>query len=528
MKTLKKALSIVLALALMLSCVAGMQVSVSAEGEEATTPALVLSASNPQYDLANVDPEKVGLVGVTVRVGANAGFAALGYEVTYDEGIALNYVVKDGEIADYPITDENQAESSEKLTDKPYKMQWAFTGNQTAENFTIAYLQFKLPEGVAAGTNYTVTFTVKEAWDQDGNAVAVTESFTSTISVVDNTPVEPEEPAGPAVDENLKFQGASVGYGTASLQINFRVRNSVLALYDDVKIVIMPQKYDLTTFNLVEDVPEVVVEQSQLSAAGSTMKSYLYTDIYLYELGLNIDYMLKGYDAEGNLVAVSPVYTTSAADYLKSVFATSSDAKFRTLVTDTIVVGAASASQMAAANPDSDLAKAPSIIAGFDISEATPAIDSYNTTNIFNSYNDNFKNTSSTHQFRTSVQIGKAPSITYRLKDSKGALDLSKLSFHVSYSRLNASGQTITFDETFTTANADISLISGWVNFKFDQIGLQGGSTDITTQVIYDGDVVCDSTYSVETYLGAQLNGSIGELAAALIKLGISYRAYSA
>ena len=164
----------------------------SAEGEEATTPELVLSASNSTYDL--YAPAKEGLVGVHVNVGANAGFAALGYEVTYDEGIALHYVVKDGNITDYPIEEENQAASSEKLTDKPYKMQWAFVNNQTAENFNLAYLEFALPTDVTDGTTYTVTFTVKEAWDENGNAVTVTESFSATITVVDNTPtVEPDE-----------------------------------------------------------------------------------------------------------------------------------------------------------------------------------------------------------------------------------------------------------------------------------------------------------------------------------------------
>lgn len=193
MKTLKKALSIILCLALMLSCVAGMQISASAEGEEATTPALVLSARNSTYDL--YVPEKEGLAGVHVDVGANAGFAALGYEVTYDEGIALHFVAKDGNaMTGYPITDENKAVSSENTSVKPYKMQWAFESNQTVENFTIAYLEFALPEGVAAGTEYNVTFTVKEAWDENGNAVPVTESFSATITVVDNTPtVEPDE-----------------------------------------------------------------------------------------------------------------------------------------------------------------------------------------------------------------------------------------------------------------------------------------------------------------------------------------------
>ncbi|MBE7039041.1 MAG: hypothetical protein E7404_09100 [Ruminococcaceae bacterium] len=290
-----------------------------------------------------------------------------------------------------------------------------------------------------------------------------------------------------------------------------------------MEVVIIPQKYDMTTLNLVENPAEIVIKKADLASAGSTMKSYLYTDIQLYELGLDINYMLRAYDAEDNLVAVSETFTTSAATYLKTSYEASADAKFRTLVADTLIVGDEAVKNTAKNYVGSDLDNAPSIIEGFDTSEATATVDTYNTVDAFNSFNADFGSASSaTHQVRKSVSIGKVPYITYRIKDANSALDLSKLSVKVTYGE--------NYDVTFTTATHPeaFSKTGSWINFKFDQVGLQDSDKNIVAVFNYDGKAVCDSTYSVETYLGSAMTGTIADLATALIKLGVSFRAYQA
>ena len=332
-------------------------------------------------------------------------------------------------------------------------------------------------------------------------------------------------------DVNLKYQGASVGYGTSSLQINFRVRNTVLALYDDVELVIIPEKYDLTTLNLVEEPEEIIIKESQLAAAGSTMKSYLYTDIQLYELGLDIDYMLRAYDAEGNYVAQSPVFSTSALDYLKTSCETSTVEKFRTVAADTLVVGYEQMRATAVNYPGSDLAEAPSIIEGVDLSAATDSIDveKCNTVDLHDDINAAWGTASScAHQIRKSVTVGKVPYITYRIKDSNKVIDLDKLSFKVTYTQDGGTGADVQYDKTFTTANGDITQASnGWISFKFDEVGLQDSDKEIVCEISYDGEVVATSTYSIESYLVKYLDGNVGDLFTALIKLGVSFRAYS-
>lgn len=333
----------------------------------------------------------------------------------------------------------------------------------------------------------------------------------------------PALPVGPKVDDTLVVAGAAVGFGISSLQVNFRIRKTVIQKYAKVELVIIPQKYDTITYNLADPV-EIV---PALTAAGN-FYTFAYGDIYLYELGLNIDYMLRAYDANGDVVAVSPTYTTSAASYLKTSYATSTDAKFRTLAVDTLVVGAKAVEGTAANYADSDLAKATSIIEGFDISEATPSVETYNTVDEFNSYNSKFTTaTSATHRVMKSVTIGKAPYIGFRIKDQKSALDMSKISYKVSYTKNEGVGKEVPYEKTFNSTNTTIAKAGQFITFSFAEIGIQDGNKDIAIEIYYDGEKVCDMTYSIETYLGANLTSTVGELAAAIIKLGASYRAYA-
>lgn len=335
-----------------------------------------------------------------------------------------------------------------------------------------------------------------------------------------------EEPSvGPIVDDTLTFVSAFVGFGTSSLQLAFRINNSVLDKYPDMDVVIIPQKYDTTTLNLIENPPEIVVNKADLEPAGTTRKQYFYRDIQLYELGLDINYMLRAYDAQGNLVAVSEVFTTSAAAYLKSSIQSVSDPKFKTVATDTLIVCDEVMKNVAATYPNSDLANATSVIAGFDISYATQEVGPYNTINEFHSYAAGYGTESTdVHQVRTSVQIGKVPFINFRIADQNKVLDLNKLVVTVSYISKDSAGEH-PYNRSFT--GSDFTYAGKYINCTFDEVGLHDSDKDILFEVTYDGVKVCDLTYSIETYTGAnQSTAGIGPCVVALLKLGQSFRAY--
>lgn len=334
-------------------------------------------------------------------------------------------------------------------------------------------------------------------------------------------------PYGEAVvDTELVYAAKpSVVYGTASIEMAFRVANTVLAKYADVKMVIIPQKYDTTTLNLVENPAEIVIDQKDLVAAGSTRKQYYFTDLMLYELGLDVDYLLRAYDANGNLVAVSETFTTSVAEYLKTNILASSDAKYKTMATDTLIVCDTVMKNVAVNYPNSDLAKATSVIDGFDISAASQTVGEYNDVDVFNSYNADFTQASSAkHQIRSSVQVEKVAFINFRIADQNKVLDLNKLVVKVSYTSKDSAGEH-PYSKEFTGTGA-FTYAGKYINLKFDQVGIHDSNKDILFEVTYDGVAMCDWTYSVDTYLGANQEASNGTMIVALLKLGQSFRAY--
>ena len=336
------------------------------------------------------------------------------------------------------------------------------------------------------------------------------------------------ESTGTPVDSDLTFYNLSLSYGATSLEFKFYINNTVLDLYDNVSFVLIPNKYDSNGY-IRTDVEPIEVSESQLVAAGKTRHTYTYKDAYLYELGLNFTYMLKAYDSEGNLVAVSKKNVTSAAEQLKLFHAKySSLPKLQTLITDTLIVGDEAVNSMKnGKDKNSDICTATSILKGYNTSDRTPSYDSYNTINSFKSFYEGVSTEkTATHRVIQSVQIEKLPFITYRIKDTNSVFDIDKFEFNVSYTKLEGDGSSAEFNETYTTANSKlISLSSGYVTFKFDEIGAQNCDKDLTVTVKYDGKNFFTSNYSIETFLGSQLsNANTGVLCDALIKLGIAFK----
>lgn len=498
MKTLKKALSVILGLAIMLSCVMGMQVSVAAEG--------TLAVSVGEATVAD------GVVTVPVVVDANTGFQAMTVTAAYDSAVLTLVGAEKAAFSDA----EDKAVFG-PYTANPFKMMWAYALSE--ENITatgeIAILTFNVVEGADVDST-DINIEVTEAWDVNGNAVTAT-ATDGTVDFVTE----------PVVDSNLVFYRTSLAYGTSSLEYNFRIANTVLALYDNVEVVIVPQKYDMTTLNLVENPIEIVVAKADLAAAGTKYMQYTYTDIQLYELGLNIDYMLRAYDADGELVAVSEIFSTSIASLLADNAADASkSAAYRTLCVDTLVVCDEVMKNVAKSYADSDLADAVvagSVLEGVDMSLATQTISACNTVNNFVSYDDAYLQSTSTHQIRSSVAIGKVPYINFRVKDQQNALDLSKLEINVQYTSKDSAGEH-PYDKTFS--GADLTD-AAYINCTFDEVGFHDSDKDILFTVYYDGVKKCEWTYSIETYLdGLKDSENTGAQMTALIKLGQSFRTY--
>ena len=225
MKTFKKALSIILGAAIMLSCLFGMQVSVAAEG---TT----LDVAVGEATVAD------GVVTVPVEVKNNPGFQALTVTVAYDNTVlTLTNAVKNTKI----FTAEDSAVFGP--TDaNPFKMMWAYaltTENVTATG-TIATLTFNVVEGATAEST-DITLNVSEAWDvaKDDVVATATAGTVEFCEYVDaNQDGRCDNCGEENLDETLAFYGKGMVLG-ADIRGIFQVRKmKATSPYASFKVIV--------------------------------------------------------------------------------------------------------------------------------------------------------------------------------------------------------------------------------------------------------------------------------------------------
>lgn len=327
--------------------------------------------------------------------------------------------------------------------------------------------------------------------------------------------------AEPVLDNNLVFANVSAGLASTSVQFSFRIRQDKFTSYADFDMVLIPGKYDTTDFDLVEEVTPIVINKADFTRPNATFYNYTYTDLQLYELGLDIHYYIKAYDAKGDYVAHSAEFVTSPATSLKSQISTTGNAKMKTAMVDLLVVSDEAAQLFSANYPESDLANATSVLEGVDLSVATATTPALNVVDEFNATNANFGTaTSSTYRVMMSASVQKVPVLTYRLGDkSANRIDTANLSMTISYTSIDGS-------EHSTTVSGEDWVRSGnFISYNYADIGLHDSATTITAVATYNGDVAFTKTYTVETFLNNNLaNATLGDMMASLAKFGSSFR----
>ena len=326
---------------------------------------------------------------------------------------------------------------------------------------------------------------------------------------------------GVTIDPNLVFQGVSMAFGTSSLEMNFRVRQTVLNLYDKVELVIIPQKYNTSTKNYA--VPqEIVIQQSQMG--GTSIRTYQYTDMMLYELALDVQYKLRAYTGDV-LVAESALASKSAVSYLKNDVLNGTGAgitdDLRTVAVDMLIVCEEARLALATAGSDLERDSKISVLEGVNLSLATPEVNkNHNKVNNFDPSADGWGILDTDKYYvKTSVAMEKVPVLGLRITDNR-EFDLNKFNIKVSYTSASSAGYQ---EENLT--GAKLTRSGKFITTKFTNVGLHDSNADITLEFSYDGVLKGTLTYSMETFLGSSLEDpTIGKLAGALLNLGESFR----
>jgi len=339
----------------------------------------------------------------------------------------------------------------------------------------------------------------------------------------------------PVEDARLTVNAPSLAFGNSSLELSFRVKKSVyeeISEYADTELVIVPSTYDLDTLNLVANPKEIVIKGKDLEFYTSKTSQYIYKEMRLYELGLNIKYYLRAYDSKGNYVAKSIDYNTSPVTELKSLYdlIKTSNPKMVTLITDLLIVGQKAMDRMTSqdAYKDTDLAHASSILTDIDLTKATQSMGTLNNINELTSEDNDYLTTKGTlHRVTTSSVIDKVPYVVLRVLDKNQELDLSKISVKVTYTSVDGAGTSHPYEQTCTILTTPKIVRNGnQIELGFDQVGLHDVDKTISFEFSYDGQVKFVQKYSVETLCG-ELMAYMPDFCEAIVKLGASFRAYS-
>lgn len=523
MKTFRKALSIILGLAMILSCVAGMQISASAEGN------LTLSVGE-----ATINED--GTVTVPVVVDENTGFQALTATVDYDNTVLT---LVDAGKADF-VDAEDSAVFGPSDAEK-FKMQWAFalSADVTATG-TIATLTFKVVDGVEVDAT-DIDLEITEAWDAAGNAVTAT-AVDGTVEfvkecahewgtgVVTTQPTKDAEGvmtytcskcsetkteaiAKPVATTAVTFKADIVVSSVVGANITISTKQMRTAYGNDASyfIVVDYQKYGLGYVLENKKATLTTADRIEDGVSSNANKDVItFKDIALYEMTLN--FTMTAYFVDGNGVVVGyRTFDNNVAAMAATYCATySSNAKLLTSMADMCAYGDAAQNYFAKANPGTPICDAtlPSEILGETFMASKSTTEGMPAAGEYNNAKSSTKVVSTTGFVSAgqTLKIDASNFISYTLRYDN--YDWNDVEIKVSYT------DSIYGDVEYVVAKEELidagTTSAGKPKFTyyFKDLGLYDCDKTVTMNMYYKGTLELTSEYSFGNYVNTYLNNA--------------------
>lgn len=342
------------------------------------------------------------------------------------------------------------------------------------------------------------------------------------------TPVEIPALA-PATDSNITFRDSTLIIG-ACLELRIRVTKNTIdsSKYSSFDFVVVPTKYDTTQGNEYNEItPDPIVLTNEPT---NNYNVYWYKDVAMYELGLDLQYYVRCYNADGKMIATSEVQTFNPSESLLATYnAATSDMKdLKTVIADLLNMGtyaqkffgtSYSSSHLNAAVKEGKL-----VNIGIDQADAST---SYNELVPVNETTWGAENPldPSVNRMAISLLASKAPTISYRIYKGT-SLDKDKMALNISYTSNN--GQK----EDFTVTGNDMYVVGTSLYYDCAQLAYYDSNVTVTTTFTYDGKEVWTNIYSVDTGVKANMESTSStkellDLLDAIAKFGCSARVYT-
>lgn len=534
-KIFKKSLALVLSAALCLTALIGC-LTVSAEGASATVTVGSVEV--------NSDATKA-TVPVTVKTDDANGIAAAMFELKVDttkinlsglwEDIATNIKTESGSIGINVSVSNDGDNVTTVASEDVYRFIVEGVDPTSGENVSIKQFtnaSFDLTFNIASGaTGENAIVFVKDDHAQACNAG----KFNIETGKYDGS----DEALVPLTGTNgaVTVKAAStdavlddtITISTAiniSETINTRiVVSKEIAKYADYELIVSRKKAYLidasSGYGLTEVQNFVYGKDKAYTTTSDGRGVFLYNELGMYELGIDMSIMVKCYDKDGNYVAYSNSATTNVGKLAYGLYsATNASAKNKNIAIDIAKLGDKAQAYMVNGK-DCELATIVSPITYFpeDATEgAVFNVDNLDKTNIPES---NVEGATVT----PNVNLSSNPAIRF-LAAGVGTYDVNDLRLVIDYT--NAKNGS---DCGVEIAGTDLLTAGSGTNTRyytlFNKIALYDSNVPVKATIYSGTTKLASLEYSIEAYVNANWsNARMGEVLKAVANLGTSARAY--
>ncbi len=535
-KIFKKSLALVLSAALCLTALVGC-LTVSAEGASATVTVGSVEV--------NSDATKA-TVPVTVKTDDANGIAAAMFElkvdsskltfnsvweesITWDDTTNINVQTVLGELDAEGTTQRVVPVSGETDT-----YRFLVEAIKDGSPDTLGYIKsatFNITFDIVAGTTGTIDIEyVNDAHSQacNGGTFDVnTATYLGTEALIGLTGTNGAVTVKAASTDAILDDTITISTAiNISETINTRiVVSKEIAKYADYELIVSRKKAYLidasSGYGLTEVQNFVYGKDKAYTTTSDGRGVFLYNELGMYELGIDMSIMVKCYDENGNYVAYSNSATTNVGKLAYGLYsATNASAKNKNIAIDIAKLGDKAQAYMVNGK-DCELATIVSPITYFpeDATEgAVFNVDNLDKTNIPES---NVEGATVT----PNVNLSSNPAIRF-LAAGVGTYDVNDLRLVIDYT--NAKNGS---DCGVEIAGTDLLTAGSGTNTRyytlFNKIALYDSNVPVKATIYSGTTKLASLEYSIEAYVNANWsNARMGEVLKAVANLGTSARAY--
>lgn len=331
---------------------------------------------------------------------------------------------------------------------------------------------------------------------------------------------------------NTAIAPGRYAYVDDTLGVFYSLKKSQVKSYKSYTIKVYRQSCN-ADYNFITTFDGEITDKKE----ASSRVSYYFKGLALYEFNLPVTAVVYGYDANGNLAAVSAPMVDYPVDLIWATYTPDTATQvYKTCCLDLVNLASEAQLYFAGQKDGCDLSKVtlPRDKFAFDQNDASKSAPSYDLNSMPNStVNNPSSSIATTNTLTKTISLASgAPALYYMVKRGKD-LDASKFKAVITYTPgvkadTTATPITVTVNgSTATDTTVPWSYSGARATYTYDVCKLYDTNKTVTAVYSYDGVEMYTDTYSIETFIAQYMtDAAMGATLTAMAKFGVSARAY--